>query len=56
MYEFWRGVFVQKETAKLGQTFIDFPPAQKGASFNLDESESEGLRRSWPSAAAGETS
>jgi arylsulfatase A-like enzyme len=36
MYEFWRGVFVQQETAKLGQTFIDFPPAQKGASFNLD--------------------
>ena len=35
MYEFWRGVFVQQETAKLGQTFIDFPPAQKGASFNL---------------------
>jgi arylsulfatase A-like enzyme len=36
MYEFWRGVFVQQETEKLGQTFIDFPPAQKGASFNLD--------------------
>ena len=36
MYEFWRGVFVQQETAKLGQTFIDFPPAQKGASFNLE--------------------
>ncbi len=36
MYEFWRGVFVQQETAKLGQTFVDFPPAQKGASFNLE--------------------
>ena len=36
MYEFWRGVFVQQETEKLGQTFIDFPPAQKGASFNLE--------------------
>ncbi len=36
VYEFWRGVFVQQETAKLGQTFIDFPPAQKGATFNLD--------------------
>jgi arylsulfatase A-like enzyme len=35
MYEFWRGVFVQEETEKLGQTFVDFPPAQKGASFNL---------------------
>ena len=36
MYEFWRGVFVQQEMAKLGQTFIDFPPMQKGASFNLE--------------------
>src|SRR5258706_725092 len=24
MYEFWRGVFVQQETEKLGQTFVDF--------------------------------
>ncbi len=36
MYEFWRFVFVQQEVAKFGQTFIDFPPAQKGASFNLE--------------------
>ena len=36
MYEFWRGVFVQQEVAKLGQTAIDFPPMQKGASFNLE--------------------
>jgi arylsulfatase A-like enzyme len=35
-YEFWRGVFVQQEVAKLGQTAIDFPPMQKGASFNLE--------------------
>jgi arylsulfatase len=35
-YEFWRGVFVQQEVAKLGQSAIDFPPIQKGASFNLE--------------------
>ena len=29
-------MFVQQEVAKLGQTAIDFPPMQKGASFNLE--------------------
>ena len=33
--EFWRFVLVQQEVAKLAQTAIDFPPMQKGASFNL---------------------
>ncbi len=36
MYEFWRFVFVQQEVAKLAMTAIDYPPLQKGASFNLD--------------------
>jgi len=35
-FEFWRFVFVQQEVAKLAQTAIDYPPMQKGASFNLD--------------------
>jgi hypothetical protein len=35
-YEFWRFVFVQQAVAKAAQTFIDFPPLQKGASFNMD--------------------
>ena len=35
-YEFWRFVFVQQQVAKLAQTAIEFPPMQKGASFNLD--------------------
>jgi len=35
-YEFWRFVFVQQEVAKLAMTAIDYPPMQKGASFNLD--------------------
>jgi arylsulfatase A-like enzyme len=35
-YEFWRFVFVQQEVAKLAQSAIEYPPMQKGASFNLD--------------------
>src|SRR5215467_5657745 len=35
-YEFWRFVFVQQEVAKFGETFVQFPPMQKPASFNLD--------------------
>ena len=35
-YEFWRFVFVQQEVGKLAQTAIEFPPMQKGASFNLE--------------------
>ena len=32
----WRFVFVQQLMAKEIQTFLDFPPMQRGASFNLD--------------------
>jgi hypothetical protein len=35
-YEFWRFVFVQQQVEKLAVTAIEFPPMQKGASFNLD--------------------
>jgi arylsulfatase len=35
-YEFWRFALVQQEVAKAAQTLIDFPPMQKGASFNLE--------------------
>jgi arylsulfatase A-like enzyme len=35
-FEFWRFVFVQQEVEKLAKTAIDFPPMQRGASFNLD--------------------
>jgi arylsulfatase A-like enzyme len=34
--EFWRFVFVQQEVGKAAMTFIDFPPMQKGASFNME--------------------
>ena len=40
-YEFWRFVFVQQEVAKLAMTAIEYPPMQKGASFNLECRESE---------------
>jgi arylsulfatase A-like enzyme len=36
IYEFWRFVFVQQEVAKAAQSFIEFPPMQKGASFNME--------------------
>ncbi|HTQ52546.1 MAG TPA: arylsulfatase [Candidatus Acidoferrales bacterium] len=35
-HEFWRFVFVQQVVAKEAQTFIEYPPMQKGASFNLE--------------------
>jgi arylsulfatase A-like enzyme len=35
-YEFWRFVFVQQEVAKLAMTAVEYPPMQKGASFNLE--------------------
>jgi arylsulfatase A-like enzyme len=40
-FEFWRGVFVQQAVAKLAQTAIEFPPMQKGASFNLEAVKAE---------------
>jgi arylsulfatase len=36
VYEFWRFVFVQREVARAAQSFVDFPPMQKGATFNLE--------------------
>jgi arylsulfatase A-like enzyme len=34
--EFWRFQFVQEEVGKLAMTAIEYPPMQKGASFNLE--------------------
>lgn len=36
VYQFWRFVLVQQEVAKMAQTAIDYPPMQKGASFNME--------------------
>ena len=38
---FWRFVYVQQEIAKTAQTFLEFPPMQKGASFNLEALKAE---------------
>jgi arylsulfatase A-like enzyme len=40
-YQFWRFVFVQQIVGKELQTFIEYPPMQKGASFNLDAVKAE---------------
>ena len=34
--QFWRFVFVQQEVGKFAQTFLEYPPMQKGASFNME--------------------
>jgi len=40
-FQFWRFVFVQEVVGKEIQTFIDYPPMQRGASFNLDAVKAE---------------
>jgi arylsulfatase A-like enzyme len=40
-YQFWRFVLVQQIMGKELQTFLDFPPMQRGASFNLDAVKAE---------------
>jgi arylsulfatase len=40
-YNFWRFVFVQQVMGKELQTFLEFPPMQRGASFNLDAVKAE---------------
>jgi arylsulfatase len=52
-YEFWRFVFVQQMMGKEIQTFLDYPPMQRGASFNLDAVKAEmGKRMAEAEAAA----
>ena len=41
VYEFWRFVYVQKQIASAAQTFIEYPPMQAGASFNLEGLKAE---------------
>jgi len=40
-YEFWRFVFVQQVMGKAIQSFLEYPPMQRGASFNLDALKAE---------------
>jgi arylsulfatase A-like enzyme len=45
VFEFWRFVFVQQEIAQYAKTFLEFPPMQKGASFNLEALKAEFEKR-----------
>jgi arylsulfatase len=40
-YEFWRFVLAQQVVGQYAQTFLDFPPMQKGASFNMEQVKQE---------------
>jgi arylsulfatase len=40
-YEFWRFVYASKEIGTYAQTFLEFPPMQRGASFNLETLKAE---------------
>jgi arylsulfatase len=51
-YQFWRFVFVQQLMAQEIQTFLDYPPMQRGASFNLDALKAEMSRKMEAAAAA----
>jgi arylsulfatase len=44
-FEFWRFVYVQQVLGKAAQTFLDYPPMQAGASFNLDALKAELQKR-----------
>ncbi len=44
-YQFWRFVFVQQIVGKELQTFLEYPPMQRGASFNLDAVKAEMAKR-----------
>ena len=44
-FEFWRFTFVQQEVARAAQSFIEYPPMQRGASFNLDAVKAEMAKR-----------
>ena len=44
-YQFWRFVFVQQVMGQEIQTFLEYPPMQRGASFNLDAIKAEMAKR-----------
>jgi hypothetical protein len=41
VYQFRRFVYVQQEIAKAARTFLEYPPMQKGATFNLEALKQE---------------
>jgi arylsulfatase A-like enzyme len=53
VYEFWRFTFVQQEVGKYAQTFIEYPPMQEGASFNMSALKAELEKKMQEAKAAG---
>ncbi|NVB76874.1 MAG: arylsulfatase [Kofleriaceae bacterium] len=51
-FQFWRYVFVQDVISKFAQTFVDFPPLQPPASFNLSAIKEQVAKRAAHHAAA----
>lgn len=41
LHEFWRFVYLQQKVGEYAQTFIAYPPMQRGASFNLEAANAE---------------
>ena len=44
VYEFWRFVAVQQEVAEYARSFVEFPPMQKGGSFNMEQIKAQILK------------
>src|SRR4030081_550402 len=51
-FQFWRFVFVQQIVGKEIQTFLEYPPMQRGASFNLAAVKAEMEKKMEQAAAA----
>ena len=41
VFEFWRFTFVQQVVGQYAQTFLEYPPMQEGASFNMSALKAE---------------
>jgi arylsulfatase A-like enzyme len=52
VFEFWRFAYVQQTIAKFAPTFIEYPPMQAGASFNLEALKAEMAKKMEASKAA----
>lgn len=53
VFEFWRFAYVQKQIASAAQSFLDYPPMQAGATFNLGALKEE-LERKMAAAKAAQ--
>jgi arylsulfatase len=46
VYEFWRFVFAQQVVLRFAESFVEFPPMQKPASFNLEAIKEQVMQKS----------